>query len=163
MSRLACSGAASIRLCSVPQKTLLAPVPNSNRPPSFHISRRRRADNLPCADLSSEAREAVPYTPHGHVWATRYKLRSRSSLLQPNHLRGAPPFRPSNPCYCVTFCRFVSFNYPQHRFYPMIVKTQHPAPTTAFSGRSIISSSANLEGTTVGPTCESLICRSPTR
>jgi hypothetical protein len=100
---------------------------------------------------------------HGHVWATRYKLRSRSSLLQPNHLHGVPPFRPSNPCYCVTFCHFVSFNYPQHRFYPMIVKTQHPAPTTAFSGRSIISSSADLEGTTVGPTCESLICRSPTR
>jgi hypothetical protein len=62
-------------------------------------------------------------------------------------LHGTPPFRPSNPYYILPFCRFQLLPAPL-----LSVDRQHPAPTTAFSGRSIISSSANAEGTTVGPT-----------
>lgn len=101
--------------------------------------------------LTRSRRNSPLHTPHGHVWANRCVLRSRSSLLRPNHLLGTPPFRPSNPCYSATFCHFDIPNFAWHRFYPLIVN--HPAPTTAFSGRSIISSSANAEGTTVGPIC----------
>lgn len=101
--------------------------------------------------LTRSRRNSPLHAPHGHVWATRCVLRSRSSLLRPNHLHGTPPFRPSNPCYSATFCHFDILNFAWHRFYPLIVN--HPAPTTAFSGRSIISSSANAEGTTVGPIC----------
>lgn len=58
-----------------------------------------------------------------------------------------------SPVKRVLLCYILPFLHFQLPSAPLLsVDRRHPAPTTAFSGRSTISSSANAECTTVGPT-----------
>lgn len=134
---------------------MLKPVPKSNRPPSFHILVVVGLTICHVADLSRELSRGWKSLLHGPT-ATSGPFGASSGLA----LRGRCPITCTgtsllspvkHPC-CCTFCHFVISNLAQAPLLS-VDRQHHPALTTAaFPGCSSISSSANLEGTTVGPT-----------